>query len=195
MKKFYIGFAALVIIGISAGIIYLQFIRPGTAELPKDVKMETAYAEEVDFNELPKKARLIEFMYTRCPDVCPITTLEMSKLRNMLEKDGVFGEDIEFITITVDPKRDDIEVMREYAERFQVDNDDDGWYFLTGSDENTKKIADSLGFMYRDPGSGDIVHSTFTYLLDENNNLVEKFTMGESFDIDKVYNRIHRTIN
>lgn len=194
MKKFYIGFTALVIIGISAGIIFLTVIRPGTAELPKDVTMINAFQEEVDFAELPKKAKLVEFMYTRCPDVCPITTLEMSKLRKSLEDDGVFGEDIEFITITVDPKRDDVDVMRDYAARFEVDSADDGWYFLTGTDEDTKKIADALGFLYRDPGSGNIIHSTYTYLLDKDDNLVEKFTMGESFDRDKVYNRIKRTI-
>src|SRR5699024_6663715 len=50
---------------------YLQVVRPGTAELPEDVVMETAFGEEFTFAEMPKKARLIEFMYTNCPDVCP----------------------------------------------------------------------------------------------------------------------------
>jgi len=194
MRKFYIIFISLFVLGVGVGIFYLQVIRPGSAELPNNVTMETAFEESFEFADLPKRARLVEFMYTKCPDVCPITTLEMSQLRHSLEAEGVFGEDIEFITITIDPKRDTPEVLAEYASRFEVTSSDEGWIFLTGSEEDTKKIADSLGFLYRDPGSGDIVHSTFTYLMDENNNLIEKFTMGESFDRDKVFNRIMRTI-
>jgi len=195
MRKFYIIFSALLVLGIGIGVFYLQVIRPGSAELPTDVVMETAFEETYDFADQPKKARLVEFMYTQCPDVCPITTLEMSKVKHALEEENVFGNDIEFMTITIDPKRDTTDVLADYAYRYEIDNSDDGWVFLTGTEEDTKKVADSLGFLYRDPGSGDIVHSTFTYLLDENNNLIEKFTMGESFNKDKVFNRIMRTIN
>lgn|SRR5699024_1263398 len=195
MKKVYITFGILLILGISAGVFYLQVVRPGTAELPEDVVMETAFGEEFTFAEMPKKARLIEFMYTNCPDVCPTTTLEMSKLRNQLEEEGVFGDEVEFITITINPRDDTQEILKDYAGRFEVDSPDDGWHFLRSTEENTEKVADSLGFLYRDPGTGDMIHSTFTYFLDEDNNLIEQFAMGNGFDTDKVYNRIMSTIN
>lgn len=195
MKKFYIAFTSILILGIAAGVYYLEVYRPGTADLPNDVVMQTAFGEEYDFSDRPKRARLIEFMYTQCPDVCPVTTLEMAKLKHQLEEEGVFGDQIEFITITIDPNRDNVDVIREYAGRFEVNSSDDGWIFLTGSEEDTKEIADALGFLYRDPGSGEIIHSTYTYFMDENDNLLEKFTMGESFDRERAYNRIMRTIN
>ena len=195
MKKIYIGFASLLVLGIAAGVFYLKVIQPGSLKLPNDVVMETAFENEYDFNELPKKARLVEFMYTKCPDVCPITTLEMSKLKHSLEEEGVFGEEVEFITITIDPKNDDLDILQDYASRFEITSDDDGWLFLSGSDQDTKKVADSLDFLYRDPGTGDIIHSTYVYFMDEDNNLLEKFTMGEGFDRDKAFDRIMRTIN
>src|SRR5690625_7696177 len=120
MRKFYIIFSALLVLGIGIGVFYLQVIRPGSAELPTDVVMETAFEETYDFADQPKKARLVEFMYTQCPDVCPVTTLEMSKLKHSLEKEGVFGEDVEFITITIDPKHDDQEVLQDYAGNFEI---------------------------------------------------------------------------
>jgi len=194
-KKHYIGFIAILIIGIAAGVYYLEVYRPGTAELPSDVIMQTAFEEDYDFGDRPKRARLIEFMYTHCPDVCPVTTLEMSKLKNDLEKEGVFGDKIEFITITIDPERDTPDVLREYAGRFEITSSEDGWIFLTGTEEATREVADALDFLYRDPGSGEIIHSTYTYFMDENDNLLEKFTMGEAFDRERVYKRIMRTIN
>lgn len=195
MKKIYILFGVLLVFGISAGIFYLQVIRPGNADLPTDVVMETIFDEEFSFTEEPEKARLIEFMYTNCPDVCPLTTLEMSKLRHTLMDEGVFGDKVEFITITIDPKHDTQEVLSDYARRFEISSPDDGWIFVRGSEEDTKEIADALGFMYRDPGTGDIIHSTFAYFIDENNNLTEKFAMGEGFDREKVYKRIMSSIN
>ncbi|HLR66286.1 SCO family protein [Virgibacillus alimentarius] len=195
MKKLYIIFGALLILGISSGIFYLKVIKPGSAELPEDVVMETAFNEEYSFADMPKKARLIEFMYTNCPDVCPTTTLEMSKLRHKLMEEGVFGDKVEFITITINPEHDTNEVLRDYASRFEVTTPEDGWVFLRSSEEDTKKVADAFDFLYRDPGTGDIIHSTFTYFLDENNNLVEKFTMGDGFNKDKVYKRIMNTIS
>lgn len=195
MRKIYISFTILLIIGVSTGIYYLKVVRPGNAELPENVVMETAFGEEFSFADMPKKARLIEFMYTNCPDVCPVTTLEMSKLRHTLEKEGVFGDKVEFITITIDPRHDTQEVLKEYASRFEVTDEDEGWYFLRGTDEETQEVADALRFLYRDPGTGDIIHSTYTYFLDQDNNLLEQFTMGDTFDTDRVYNRIMNTIN
>lgn len=194
LKKIYIIFSVLLVLGISTGVYYLKVIRPGNAELPKDVIMETAFGEELPFADLPEKARLIEFMYTNCPDICPVTTLEISKLRHSLIKEGVFGDKVEFITITIDPKHDTQEVLKDYASRFEVTSPEDGWTFIRGTDEETRKIAEALGFLYRDPGTGDIIHSTFTYFLDKDNNLLEQFTMGEAFDRDKVYKRIMNTI-
>lgn len=195
MKRIYIIFASLLVLGIGAGIFYLKVIQPGSLKLPNDVVMDTAFNNEYDFGDMPDRARLVEFMYTDCPDVCPITTLEMAKLKSDLEKEGVFGEDVEFLTITIDPEVDTIEVLEQYANNFEVESDDEGWHFLTGNEEDVKKIADSLEFLYRDPGTGDIIHSTEVFFMDENNNLLEKFVMGEAFDREKVFNRIMRTAN
>lgn len=195
MRKLYVIFVVLLVLGISSGILYLKVIRPGNAELPKDIVMETAFGKEVAFADMPKKARLIEFMYTNCPDVCPMTTLEMAKTRHSLEQAGVFGEEVEFITVTIDPEHDTQDVLKDYAGRFEVTSDDEGWLFLRGSEEDTKKLADAFGFKYRDPGTGDIIHSTFTYFLDKNNNLRDQFAMGKGFDREKVYKRIMNTVN
>lgn len=195
-KKYYAIFIALFVLGVSLGIYYLKVVRPGTANIPNDIVMQTAFNDEYsfDFENQPKKARLIEFMYTNCPDVCPVTSLEMSKLRTQLIKDGVFGDKIEFVTVTIDPEHDTPEVLKEYAERFEVTSPDDGWVFLSGTDADTKKLAESLRFLYRDPGNGEIIHSTFTYFLDADNNLIEQYPMGVGFDREKVYTRIANTL-
>ena len=61
----------------------------------------------------------------------------MSKFENDLVKYGVYGKDIEFITITIDPYRDTPEVLMKYMDGFEIKNDEH-WIFLTGYKQNTK---------------------------------------------------------
>ncbi|HLR70246.1 MAG TPA: SCO family protein [Pseudogracilibacillus sp.] len=196
-KRYYIISLIVILVGIGLGIFYLKVIRPGSANIPNDIILETAFGEEYNMGEMKKTAKIVEFMYTQCPDVCPVTTLELSKLRNKLVDEGVFGDKVEFITITVDPERDTAEVMEDYAGRFQVTSDDQGWYFLTGDEDEIARLGESLRppFLFRDPGSGEIIHSTWMYFIDEDDNLLENFVMGEDFDIDRAYKRVMRTIN
>lgn len=191
----YITFTIIVVLGIAAGIFYLEVIRPGTTKIPDQIVMENAFEGEFSFDDMPKKVRLIEFMYTNCPDVCPVTTAEMSKLRHRFIKEGVFGDKVEFLTITIDPEKDTVDVLQEYAQRFEVESAQDGWKFLRGSEEDTKELADAFRFMYRDPGTGDIIHTTYTFFLDEKNNLIDKFPMGKGFDTERVFKRMMRAVN
>ncbi|GMB08840.1 SCO family protein [Thermolongibacillus altinsuensis] len=191
MKKLYITFFSLLAICIGVGIFYFTVYRQAKMEFPSDVTMETAWGKPYSFSEMEPKVRLLEFVYTNCPDICPNTTFQMKQLKERLEKDGLFGKKVEFLTITIDPKRDTSEVMQAYAKMFGVESDEEGWVFLRGNEDDTKKVADAFNFQYRDPGNGMLIHTTLTYFLDENNRVIDTFGMGEKgFDKEKVYKAI-----
>ncbi|MBA2874835.1 SCO family protein [Thermaerobacillus caldiproteolyticus] len=195
MKKIYLTLISLFIICVGAGILYLTVYRQAKMELPRDITMETAWGDEYRFSEMKPKVRLLEFIYTNCPDICPNTTFQMKKVRDKLENQHVFGNKVEFITITIDPKRDTAEKLQAYAKTFGVDKGDQGWIFLRGSEDDTKKLADTFNFQYRDPGNGMIIHTTSTYLLDENNHVIKQFGMGEKgFRQQDVYEAIMNKI-
>ncbi|WP_285754785.1 SCO family protein [Parageobacillus sp. G301] len=191
MKKLYLSLTILFILCVGAGAFYFTVYRQSKMELPSDVVMETAWGDEYRFSDMKPKIRLLEFMYTNCPDVCPNTTFQMTKLRAKLEKEHVFGKNVEFITITIDPKRDTPEKLQAYAKSYGVTNGNQGWVFLRGNEADTKKVADAFYFQYRDPGNGMLVHTTLTYLLDEDGRVIEQFGMGkERFNVQEVYETI-----
>lgn len=194
MKKIIITFIILMTIGIASGIYYFTGYRQSLMEFPQEMVMETHKEGSYAFKEMEPKVRLLEFMYINCPDICPNTTFQMSKLRDQLVEDGVFGDQVEFLTITIDPHTDTIPKLQEYAKSFDIDKHD-GWYLLRGTPEGTQEIADNFEFLYRDPGTGHFIHSSSTYLLNKNNKVIEVFGMGEgSFDKDKVYKRIQKEL-
>ncbi|HJM94268.1 MAG: SCO family protein [Alphaproteobacteria bacterium] len=61
------------------------------------------------------KLMLIAFGYTYCPDVCPTGLQAMSTSMDML---GEQADWVQPIFITIDPARDDADVMKDYVEAF-----------------------------------------------------------------------------
>jgi protein SCO1 len=195
MKKIYLICSLAIFIGIASGISYF-LIRDANTAIPGEVTLINQNGDQYNFGNDKTKLKLIEFMYTHCPDVCPTTTIKMVELRKDLEKAGVFGKNIEFITITIDPFVDTPEVLTTYMKDFGIKNSN-SWLFLTGDKQNIKieqqkirKLAEAMQFQYKDPGNGQFVHTTFTYLVDENNKFIKKFPMGEDFNKKEVYETI-----
>ena len=194
MKKIYITCAIILVIGISTGIYYFTDYKQSKMILPEDLVLQTYKGEEFSFEHAAPKVRLIEFMYTQCPDICPNTTFQMEQLRDQLVEENVFHNKVEFVTVSFDPERDTMEALQHYANNFEMDKTD-GWYLLTGTKDEVKSLADTFEFLYRNPGTGEFVHTSATYLLDENNRVIDVFGMGENyFDKDEVYKKINELI-
>ncbi|GIN61100.1 hypothetical protein J27TS8_10930 [Robertmurraya siralis] len=199
MKKIYILCGVIVALAITAGISFF-LIRDSMAKIPENIDLITANNEVYKFSESEKKLKLVEFMYTNCPDICPTTTLKMNMLKKDLQDAGVFGEKVQFMTITIDPYKDTPEVLQQYMYNFDVE-DDGNWIFLTGDQNNIKKdlkeieeLASTFQFQYRDPGDGFFIHSTFVYLLDENNRYIKKYPMGEEFNREDIFKKIMQKV-
>ncbi len=195
IHKIYILCATVIILGIGAGISFFV-IRDMTSTVPDDTTLVTMHNEVYDFSKSDKKLKLVEFMYGHCPDICPTTTIRMNMLKKDLEKAGVFGDKIQFITVTIDPYRDTPEELLKYMDTFEIE-DDGNWILLTGDQNNIKEdvleikeLGETFQFQYRDPGDGFYVHSTFVFLINEDNRFIKKFPMGEDFNKKEVFETI-----
>ena len=61
------------------------------------------------------KIVLLYFGYTFCPDVCPTTLLNLT---TMLKHLGKAADDVRILFVTVDPNRDTLPVLKQYAQAF-----------------------------------------------------------------------------
>ncbi len=127
------------------------------------------------------KTRLLYFFFASCPDVCPPTTALMSKVQDELKADGVFGSEVEFLSVTIDPDNDTPEVLKEYAERF--DADPSGWKFLRGDDQ---KETAALARKYQiDAGKnedGSFYHMNLIVLLDKEGQMRDWISLNDYMD-------------
>lgn len=97
------------------------------------------------FDDLVKdKVVMINLIYTRCQDSCPLATAQLAKVQQILG-DRV-GRDVFMYSITIDPTHDTPAVLKKYAEKFHVQP---GWLFLTGSPDDIMRLRVKLGFHFR----------------------------------------------
>jgi protein SCO1 len=75
------------------------------------------------------------FMFTSCPDVCPILTAKMAGVRSRLVGDRV---PVRIVSFSVDPVTDTPAVLKQYAKERSADFDD--WRFLTGPLDQVKHV-------------------------------------------------------
>ncbi|MDH3889268.1 MAG: copper chaperone PCu(A)C [Gammaproteobacteria bacterium] len=91
------------------------------------------------FDDLIKdKIVVINFIYTHCPDTCPLETAQLVRVQNILG-DRV-GKDVFFYSISVDPENDTPEVLEQYRKRFKAN-----WTFLTGKESDIIEVRRKLG--------------------------------------------------
>jgi protein SCO1 len=86
------------------------------------------------------KIVIISFIYTRCTDLCPLTTARLAEAREKLG-DAV-GRDIFFISLTVDPEHDTPADLKRFADAYHPGP---GWEFLTGRPADIRAIDAKLG--------------------------------------------------
>jgi protein SCO1/2 len=90
----------------------------------------------VTLSDLKGKVSIVNFIYTNCPDTCPIQSAQMKQLQEDFKNEN----ELRLVSITVDPKRDTPKVLSEYAKRFSADPR--RWLFLTGPKEAIYKFAE-----------------------------------------------------
>ena len=122
---------------------------------------------------------LVYFGYATCPDVCPMELAEVAAAVEILEEEHDLT--VRPVFITVDPERDTVEKVGEYASFFH-----DNMLGLTGTAEEIDQTAKSFKVYYNrvaDPEFQDgylMDHSNIIYLLDREANYRTYYRGGEA---------------
>jgi protein SCO1/2 len=114
----------------------------------------------VTAKDLAGKVWVADFIFTRCPDICPALSARMSLLRKQV------GDGVTTVSISVDPTHDTPDVLSTYAARFNAGKD---WLFLTGSrDAVAALLKDGFKVAFADdgPSTAPITHSDRFVLVD-----------------------------
>lgn len=114
-------------------------------------------------SEFKGKVTVVFFGYTQCPDVCPTTLSNLVEVKHLLGPDG---DKLQAVFVSVDPKRDTAELLKNYIGAF-----DPNWIGLRGTPEETAAAAKEFKVFYRTvpgrtPDSYTVDHTAASYVFD-----------------------------
>ena len=127
--------------------------------------------------DLRGKVVALAFIYTGCPDICPLLTQKMVQVQD--ELGAAFGARVAFVSITLDPERDTPEVLKDYAQFWGAKLD--GWAFLTGSPEAVRDVTHRYGVFFAKKEDGSVDHTQLTTLVDADGQMRVQY-LGARFD-------------
>ena len=114
------------------------------------------------FADCRRKIVVVNFIYTKCPDLCPLLSAKFASMQRSLEQRK--QTDYLLLSITTDPARDDSKTLKSYAGLFKAD--DHHWFFLTGQKETLAKVWKDFGVSVRKAPDGEVQHTALTTVID-----------------------------
>ncbi len=93
------------------------------------------------------KVVALNFIFTKCTDVCPVDTAQLRQVAELLG--DKLGRDVHFYSISIDPENDTPEALKRYRHTFDVP--EKGWTFLTGKKSEIDLLRRKLGLLGADP--------------------------------------------
>jgi protein SCO1/2 len=121
------------------------------AQLPMDLMLRDETGKVVRLGQYFNHGRpvLLNFMYYRCPMLCPMVMDGIANGLTELRFD--IGKEFDVITVSVDPRdTPELATMKKetYVKRYGRFGAANGWHFLTGPESAIKKLTNTVGFQY-----------------------------------------------
>lgn len=129
----------------------------------------------------------IDFIYTRCPlpDVCPRLSANFANVARHMR-----GQDVQLLSITIDPQFDTPAVLADYGHRYSADGE--SWRFLTGTMDQIRETAGLFGLIYW-PEEGSITHTVATAIIDREGRLAALIE-GSSYRAEQLRDLIQNNL-
>lgn len=164
--------------------IYRSLNRTLPPELPiiahvPEYELISENGQRFGSKDLKGRIYLANFVFSRCPSVCPKMLKELQKVQKRVRGTG---QKVAIVTFTVDPEFDNERVLFDLARK--QDANPYTWTFLTGSDKEAmfKLYRDGfkVGVEHNPQNMFDIAHSEKIVLVDDANRVRGYYAFEEN---------------
>ena len=139
---------------------------------------------------------LVGFVYTHCPDICPMITYNMRDIQQELKEE----EDFMLVSLSFDPERDTPDILHEYAQNYKLNQDN--WRLLTGGAEEVDAALETLEIKtlkspttFKEDGSQQyfIDHTDRVTLIDGSGDVRNTY-IGSKMNQEQIISDIHKLL-
>jgi protein SCO1 len=140
--------------------------------LNQQVPLDTVFTDETGKqihlgDYFGSKPVILILAYYQCPRLC--TLVLNGVVQGMLEMPLKLGKDYNVVTVSFDPRETwqlAASKKESYLRRYGRPGAKAGWHFLTGKEDQIKRLTDAVGFRYRfDPVQNQYIHASGIMIL------------------------------
>ncbi|MFO7847947.1 MAG: SCO family protein [Balneolaceae bacterium] len=137
--------------------------------IPMDLRFVNSSGETVKLADLIEEDKpvLLNPLYYECPTLCGLVIDAVFNVVEDLKWNP--GEDYTIISFSIDPDEDSSHAKRkknEIMEDLGRDGAEQGWHFLTGSEESIRELTNAVGFRYQyDEETDEYMHMASIMLI------------------------------
>jgi protein SCO1 len=145
----------------------------GAALVGGPFELTDQHGNRVSDRDFRGRFMLVYFGYSFCPDICPT---DLAAMGAALDRLGAEGEAVQPIFITIDPERDTVQRLADYAPLFHP-----RLIALTGTPEEIRRAASAYRVYFEKAGEGRdylMNHSGIIYLMDRDGSFITHFPQG-----------------
>ena len=137
-------------------------------QVPLDLTFRDETGKTVQLRQyFGQKPVLLSLVYFNCPMLCTQVLNGMEASMKGLPMDA--GNEFNAISVSIDPSDKPVLAavkQQMYVGMYGRPNGAQGWHFLTGDEEQIKKLANAVGFRYAyDPDSKQFAHASAIMVL------------------------------
>ena len=140
-RRTWLGIAALTLASLLSGPVAATEDRDRAYFTDLAFTDHNGQAQRFYTDMLKDKVVLINFVFTNCVGACPVMTRNMVSIKDKLGDQ--FGNEVFFVSISIDPANDTPAALREFAEKFSAI--DPGWHFITADHTTVETVVGRLG--------------------------------------------------
>lgn len=154
--------AAAVLAGSAAAGSQPPFVGPTLKNpaAPPDFALRDQHGQVVRLSRLRGKVVLLTFLYTHCPDVCPLTAINLNSALSTL---GAQRENVDILAVSVDPRGDTPSAVKAFVRSHRLRTQ---FHYLTGTPKTLKPIWRAYRVAAVPDGEERVDHTLYTLLID-----------------------------
>src|SRR6266567_829027 len=145
----------------SASQTGLQGTDLGSIPAP-DFQLKDQLGNSISLAQFKGKPVVLTFLYTHCPDVCPLTA---EKLHATMQSLGQNAQQVAVLAVSMDPKGDTASAAQNFAKVHKLGN---YFYYLIGTHNELAPVWASYSVDAQAATSSGVVnHSSAIYVIDK----------------------------
>ncbi|GAB6282255.1 MAG: SCO family protein [Ignavibacterium sp.] len=143
-----------------------------------------------------EKIIVMGFIFTNCPDICPMTTHNMQLIQSKIKEEKI--NNVQFLALSFDPDRDRPQILKNYVTIRNIDLDN--WQFLTGDKKEVDSLLSVMNVVaipsdttYTEDKTPiyTFVHTDRISLIDKDGKLRKEYS-GSKINIEEIVNDIKK---